>query len=87
MNETERKALAARISALQDELAVLRLQMAGGGLVCLKIAAATCGYSSEAIRLWAVSGRVSAVRQGGRWGVDLNSAVAYATRCRAGGAA
>ncbi len=49
-------------------------------LIPLKAAAADSGFSQEAIRRWATTGLVRAVRVGGRWLVDRHSLDTYLQR-------
>jgi hypothetical protein len=50
------------------------------GFLPLKQAAFACGFSAEAIRVWARDGVVVATKQGGTWRVELASVLERAGR-------
>jgi hypothetical protein len=50
------------------------------GYVSVKRAAGACGYSGEAVRRWAATGQVTAVKRGGRVRVELQSVLERAGR-------
>ena len=83
-------ALAATLAEMQADLRGIhaRLDALSGpplpplpeGFVNLRTAARESGFSAEAVRLWAISRAIGAMRRGGAWFVKLDDVRAYCRR-------